>query len=327
MGTNIITNTIDEDVTYPDKNPTCHEEDSQREAEQTGKILKEKQYYPINILFDISHCGMSVKSTYAASLSRLHPGAVSLILCLVVCLFFVPSLVFGGPPFVTDDPETPEWHGFEINNALTLQQTGHDRTMQMPLLDINYGYKPNVQLKVESPYLYANPESQKQPPGLPDTLVGVKWRFYEQDDKLFLLATYPQIALPTAIGNKGLGDGKPSYLLPLVPQKTWGEWTLYGNLGYWIQTAKDTRDFWYGGAVLNRRISEWLELGVELYTNTATNVGDPYDTGFNLGGTLKLSKGYNLLFSTGRSLRYGPDLQCYIALQVVTEGWTDGRRQ
>ena len=251
--------------------------------------------------------------------------AASLALGLVVWLSFVPSIVLAGPPFVTDDPETPEWHGFEINNALTLEQTGHDRAIQMPLLDINYGYKPNVQLKVELPYLYVSSEGEKQQRGLGDTLVGVKWRFYEQDEKLFLLATYPQIALPTGSRNKGLGDGKPSYLLPLVPQKTWGEWTLYGNLGYWIQTAKDTRDFWYEGAVLNRRINERLELGAELYSNTARNVGETYDIGFNLGGTLKLSEGYNLLFSAGRSLRYGPDLQAYIALQVVTKGWTGGR--
>jgi|GEM_PF-332863 hypothetical protein len=291
-----------------------------------GKIGSAHQHTSPHIIY-IRRCSISVKNSDVASPSSAHLGAASLILALVVCFSFVPSIVFGGPPFVTDDPETPEWHGFEINNALTLQQTGHDRTMQTPLLDINYGYKPNVQLKVESPYLYASPESQKQPPGLPDTLVGVKWRFYEQKDTLFLLATYPQIALPAAIGNKGLADGKPSLLLPLVPQKTWGEWKLYGNLGYWIQTAKDTRDFWYGGAVLNRRISEWLELGAELYTNTATNVGETYDIGFNLGGTLKLSEGYNLLFSAGRSLRFGPDLQCYIALQVVTEGWTNGRRE
>jgi hypothetical protein len=236
-------------------------------------------------------------------------------------------MVFGGPPFVTDDPETPEWRGFEINNAFTLEQTGHDRTIQTPLLDVNYGYKPNLQLKVESPYLYVSPEGGRQQQGLGDTLVGVKWRFYEQDEKRFLLATYPQIALPTGSKTKGLGDGKPSYIVPFVPQKTWGEWTLYGNIGYWIQTARDTRNFWYEGAVLNRKISEWLELGAELYTNTARNVDETYDIGFNLGGTLKLSNGYNLLFSAGRSLRYGPDLQVYIALQVLTVGWTDERRK
>ena len=109
--------------------------------------------------------------------------AASLALGLVVWLSFVPSIVLAGPPFVTDDPETPEWHGFEINNALTLEQTGHDRAIQMPLLDINYGYKPNVQLKVEFPYLYDSSEGEKQQRGLGDTLVGVKWRFYEQDAK------------------------------------------------------------------------------------------------------------------------------------------------
>jgi len=103
-----------------------------------------------------------VKNRYVASLSRLRLGAASLILGLVVCLSFVPSMVFGGPPFVTDDPETPEWRGFEINNAFTLEQTGHDRTIQTPLLDVNYGYKPNLQLKVESPYLYVSPEGGRQ---------------------------------------------------------------------------------------------------------------------------------------------------------------------
>ena len=97
-------------------------------------------------------------------------------------------------------------------------------------------------------------------------------------------------------GYRKQGPGRWKALLPrpLVPQKTVGEWTLCGHLGYWIQTAKEfSRIFGMGRRPSMDATSAGA--GGETVHQSTTNVGDPCDTGFNLGGTLKVSKGYNLL--------------------------------
>jgi hypothetical protein len=77
---------------------------------------------------------------------------------------------------------------------------------------------------------------------------------------------------------------------------------LYGNVGYWWQNATGKRDYWYGGAVLEREINERLSLGVELFGNTPMERGSRVKVAFNAGGTRKLSKHVNLLFAIGRDI-------------------------
>ncbi len=197
----------------------------------------------------------------------------------------------------------------------------------MPLFDINYGFRRNVQLKVEFPLLYVHPVGDGHQFGQGDTLVGVKWRFLEEEARWPQLAFYPQVVLPTGDSKRGLGDGKPSYLIPLVGQKSWNKWTVYGNLGYTVQTAKGSRNFWYSGIVINRDISERLKLGVELFGNSKKEADGHSDVAFNVGGELKLTDRYRLLFSAGRSFREGPSFAAYFGLQIILKGLIEGDQQ
>jgi hypothetical protein len=72
----------------------------------------------------------------------------------------------------------------------------------------------------------------------------------------------------------------PAYIFPVLAQKSWDKWTLYGNLGYWWQTAPGKRDYWYSGAVLERELGEQLSLGAELFGNTPTERGGRADVAF-----------------------------------------------
>jgi hypothetical protein len=60
---------------------------------------------------------------------------------------------------------------------------------------------------------------------------------------------------------RGLGEGRTAFVLPLLAQKTWDKWTLYGNVGFWWQTAAETHNYVYAGAVLEREINERLNAG------------------------------------------------------------------
>ena len=80
---------------------------------------------------------------------------VLLLFLVAVCVATLPRRVIaqGGPPLITDDPETPGNGHWEINVAWTLSQKQNERLFAIPLLDINYGFGEHVQLKAEVPWL------------------------------------------------------------------------------------------------------------------------------------------------------------------------------
>jgi hypothetical protein len=227
-------------------------------------------------------------------------------------------LAQAGPPFVTDDPEPPAPGGWEINVPFILERTPGRTEMNAPLFDLNYGL-PDVQLKLEFPIEIVQEDRDGTAAGPGDLLLGVKWRFYNNEKSHLQLGTYPQLLVPTGDRARGLGEGQPAFVLPLLAQKTWDKWTLYGNVGYWWQTAPETRDYVYVGAVLEREINEWLTLGAELFGNSPKERGGRSELAFNVGGTWKLNKHLNLLFSGGRDIVGDTTAMGYIGLQLLTK--------
>ena len=107
--------------------------------------------------------------------------------------------------------------------------------------------------------------------------------------------------------------------MPLLVQKSWEKWTIYANAGFWWQTAHDTRNYFYAGAVLEREINNRLMLGVELVGNSPTERAAHFEIGFNVGGTLKLRDHLNLLFAGGRDLSRDIRAMGYVGLQILTK--------
>ena len=235
------------------------------------------------------------------------------VLVLLACCFTTVSTQ-AGPPFVTDDPEPPPPGGWEINVPFILERTPGTTEMDAPLFDLNYGL-PDLQLKLEIPVEIVHEDSN----GAGDLLLGVKWRFFNSEKSQLQLGVYPQVLAPTGNHARGLGEGRAAFVLPLLAQKSWDKWTLYGNIGYWWQGAHETRNYFYAGAVLEREINERLELGVELFGNSPKERGGSSELAFNVGGTWKLSKHLNLLFSGGRDIVGDTHAMAYVGLQLLTK--------
>jgi Putative MetA-pathway of phenol degradation len=223
-----------------------------------------------------------------------------------------------GPPFVTDDPEPPPPGGWEINVPFILERTAGNTEMNAPLFDFNYGL-PNVQLKLEFPVAIAHEDSSGTAAGAGDLLLGVKWRVLNNEQSQLQFGIYPQLLLPTGDHSRGLGDGGSAFVFPLLAQKNWEKWTLYGNVGYWWQTGAETRNYVYAGAVLEREINERLTLGVELFGNSPKERAGRSELAFNIGGTWKLSKHINLLFAGGRDIVGDTTAMGYVGLQFLTK--------
>ena len=63
--------------------------------------------------------------------------------------------------------------------------------MDSPLFDFNYGL-PDVQLKLEIPIAVVHDDGDGTRAGAGDLLIGVKWRFLNNEQSKFQLGVYPQ---------------------------------------------------------------------------------------------------------------------------------------
>jgi hypothetical protein len=240
--------------------------------------------------------------------------------CRVLGIWLLLATDFSraGPPFVTDDPKPPPPGGWEINVPFIIERTPGKTEMDAPLFDLNYGL-PDIQLKLELPIEIVKEDSNGTQAGAGDLLLGVKWRFFNNERSQVQFGVYPQLLLPTGDHARGLGDGGSAFVFPMLAQKSWEKWTLYGNVGYWWQGAHETRNYSYAGAVLEREINERLTLGAELFGNSPKERGGRSELAFNVGGTWKLNEHLNLLFSGGRDIVGDTRAMAYIGLQFLTK--------
>jgi hypothetical protein len=228
-----------------------------------------------------------------------------------------PPIAGAGPPFVTDDPEPVEYQHWEIYLAA---QYRHDRdqvSSTLPHLEINYGLIPDVQIHLIAPLQYAKPEGASSQYGYSDTEVGVKYRFIHETEYFPQVGIFPMVEFPTGDADKGLGNGRTQYFLPVWLQKSWGPWTTYGGAGYWINPGAGNKDWWQIGWQIQREINKSLILGTELYYKTANTEDSKGAAGYTVGAIINITENHHILLSLGQDIN-GPNyLSCYIGYQLT----------
>jgi len=140
---------------------------------------------------------------------------VILVWVLSVTLAFAPLAAQGGPPLITDDPDTPGPGYWELNLLIQHERTETDRSDE-PLLDLNYGVGRRVQLKLEAPWVILREDGGATLSGPGNAVAGVKWRFFGEEEQLLAGAVYPQYEfnLGSASAQKGLVPEGHRLLLP-----------------------------------------------------------------------------------------------------------------
>jgi hypothetical protein len=130
----------------------------------------------------------------------------------------MPARTFGqgGPPLITDDPDTPGPGFWEINLAAIVERSLSERRTQQPLADINYGVGSRIQLKFEIPWLHVRERGESAGTGPGNANYGVKWRFLGEEGKRLAWSIYPQLEVNSSktMSNKGLVVDGPQFLLP-----------------------------------------------------------------------------------------------------------------
>ncbi len=224
-------------------------------------------------------------------------------------LFPAIVLAQGGPPFRSDDPDTPGNGHWEINLGFLGERSPFGGTYSTPDIDINYGLGNRIQLKYELPLGIEEMrgDASHVNAGLGDSLLGVKYRFYQRHSKTrvkdgerevkFSLSTYPQLLLsnPTRAVARGVAEPTPQLLLPLEANANYGWIRISGEVGYWI-TGKNVSDSWIQGIVAGHEFKKDTELYLELYDQRDVQVAPETqklaETTLGLGGRVPVVKGH-----------------------------------
>jgi hypothetical protein len=258
-------------------------------------------------------------------------------------LFPVIALSQGGPPFRSDDPDTPGNGHWEINFGFIADRNPSAGSYTGPDIDINYGIGQRIQLSYEVPLSIQ--ETRGDPvhiaAGLGDSLLGVKYRFYQRHSKThlrdgerqvkFSLSAYPQVLLsPGRSVDRGVAEPGPQLLLPLQASADYGWLRVSAEIGYWI-AGKDAPDSWIQGVVAGHEFRKDTELYLELYDQRDVRVaaGTPKlaETTVGLGGRIPIVRGHWLRLSArgGRGLvaptpsNGQPNWIAYVGLQFLSD--------
>ena len=230
----------------------------------------------------------------------------------------------GGPPLVTDDPETPGLHGWEVNVSDDVEKTRERLAMDAPFLDINYGRTENDQLRIQFPLArFIDPEEGDPHAGVGDLAMGWKYRFLDEEKFGFAASVYPQMILPTGNRHVDVGDGRTELFLPMEIGKHFCDERLfvYAEGGYYQSFNGAADDAWDYGLAAEWKWTKKLTVMGEVGGRMFPNGGEPDDPFFNLGGAYHCNDTVAIIGSAGRSFRDrssgAPEFNSFLGFQFT----------
>jgi hypothetical protein len=228
-----------------------------------------------------------------------------------------------GPPFRTDDPEPIELGHYEFYTFSTGTVVSDGTSGVLPGFEFNYGLIPNGQFHIVAPVAFDSPSDDSNQFGYGDTELGFKYRFIQEEEEGWRpqFGFFPLVELPTGNEKRGLGAGHVLAFLPIWVQKSFGDWTSYGGGGYWINQGSDgDKNYWFVGWLLQRKVTDKLTIGGEIFHQTADAIDAEDSTGLNIGTIYDFNEHNHLLLSTGRGFQNVSDtnrFSFYVGYQIT----------
>ncbi|MGN6515060.1 MAG: transporter [Rhizomicrobium sp.] len=233
-------------------------------------------------------------------------------------LFLAASFpALGGPPYVTDDPDTTDKGHFEIY-AFDAGTSARDDMDGQTGIDFNYGGGDNLQLTAVLPLDTEQPAHGGLFAGIGNIELAAKYKSLHQEDFGWDVAVFPRLFLPSASGR--VGDHHASFLLPLWIGRSFGDWNTFGGGGCALNNGDGSKDYCLAGWALTRSVAADLNIGVEIYHQTADMRGGKSTTGLGLGAVYDLSTNYHLMASWGPGIQNAAETDrysWYAALQMT----------
>ena len=223
---------------------------------------------------------------------------------LAVCLnLLLASRSFAGPPYLTDDPDPTDYQPFETYFFTTGDyRSGNNYALIGPAAELDYGAFPDTQLTVAIGMTSVGGDGMEPASGFGDVALSVKYRFRHETNGWPELAFFPGLTLPTGDANRGLGNGRATYHLPLWAQKSFGAWTLDAGGGVFLNSVAGERDYPYGGILLQRDLGKHLSLGGEMFAQGQDADGDHGFAALNFGGSYHFNDHFSVQATAGHSV-------------------------
>ncbi|MFT3742494.1 MAG: hypothetical protein QM752_07575 [Gammaproteobacteria bacterium] len=179
------------------------------------------------------------------------------------CCIVLPALA--DSPFIIDNAETTDyqhWEAYLYGTGIIEQQV---EFIQVPAVELDYGLTPNCELHtIFSNAVYAEPGFGPMV-GISDLETGVEYRFLQETDSHPQMSIFPKLEWPTGDARRELGNGKFWFKIPLLAQKSWGNWTALSGIGYIYNDAFQSYSYPYGSVVLENNLSKNFMVGAEFY--------------------------------------------------------------
>ncbi len=237
------------------------------------------------------------------------------IILLVVWLNLLPALrLFAGPPYLTDDPEPTDYRHWESYFFTTGDDGGGSYFINGPTEELDYGVLPDTQVTLDIGMTTAGGGGTPTTSGFGDVAFSVKYRFLHETNGWPDLAIFPGTTFPTGDADRGLGNGRATYHLPLWAQKDFGSWTVDAGGGAFFNSEPGQRNYPYGGLLLQRACGTRLSLGGEIYAQGQDKDGDRGYAALNFGGSCSFSEPFSVVASVGHSLIGDEHLLWYVGL-------------
>lgn len=231
-----------------------------------------------------------------------------------------PEATPQSPPLAVDDPGTPGCNHWEINIVVDGDVTRSERSLELPLLDVNYGIGDNIQLKYEVPYVSSRPTDADGVSAIGQSKAGVKYKFFENEGSKLELAVYPQMSFVGSSSDavsKGLETSGTVTTLPLLMsmklgETSLGEVDLTANAGYNLSGKVGVANYLSAsagvGTALSRRVALMAGISTEQAVSAVEDEKRKQVTRADLGVIAGLSRTFLLLGSIGHSIQASDDL-------------------
>jgi hypothetical protein len=226
----------------------------------------------------------------------------------VVALMALRGLAYGGPPYITDDPEPTDFRHFEIYffQTGTSSRFGIDGATG---IDFNYGAVPDLQLTAVLPVGFQTQSHGPTAVNLSNVELAAKYRLLHQTRIGLDAAIFPRLFLPA--GSSTVGQRHPSLLVPIWLERDQGPWSTFGGGGYEFHRGGKSRDFFQLGWVITRKILPNLQIGAEIYHQSAEALDAKDSTGVDAGFIYDLDDHFHLMGTMGPGIQNANDANRY----------------
>ncbi|MCK5578154.1 MAG: transporter [Planctomycetes bacterium] len=155
-----------------------------------------------------------------------------ILLNIIILFCLLENDLFPCRPLVTEDTGTTEPGKFSLELSLEGADWENDDREYVFCGVLNYGLGEKIDVGLELPWQYLNPDEGDDESGLGDIVLRMKYLLAKESESWPAFLIKPTFKVPSGDDDKGLGSGKSDIGLLLVVEKSFDKLTGYFNAGY-----------------------------------------------------------------------------------------------